>query len=703
MSRTAAPEPLAAESAASADMEERLQHSPERPIGIPEEDKLERGGFITRLCDAVIRRNAKKATGVIIGITGPWGSGKSSILNLLDSHIRETHPDAIVVRFDPWLISGRNDLISEFFAELIAELQQKPDGKQRFKAAIGKLVNYGHTLSPLVSLVPYAGTALKDSLKQAKDHLSREKSLHQQRRELMAALAEVNVPIVVLIDELDRIEDEEIRIVAQLVRSVADFPGISYVLAYDAERVIRALAGRDAKIERGRAYLEKIVQLQFPLPVLLDNELWGLIEADLDRLCDEGLIPGSRTSIERYTGLRGLLVPRLIATPRDVKRLTSAFGTLARMLGAEVDWIDLLGFCALLVKAPLTAEQIKRDPDLIVDDPTSVDEIVARASDEKAAREGLLEHLNPDGEGGTAMRRLLAFLFPRLSDDPASRRYDRRQGTSICKMQPLLTTLRLDLVPGYFSRETVLDLFNRPASDVTAFLQGNYAADRIGNFLAKLGDTGEELATISQEAFWHGVVAFLRKPDAELLGAASPMHEIVREFGAIFFKITGTAARSLFRDLLAHGDVELTASLLRSHIFHYGLFGHNPSNRIAFLERSETEQIGRDTASNYREQHLAGRFLWTLWGFNPVYTMVDSGVWDDACRDRLKEFLADPRAIDALTMMFFGATYGTGRDFIGKLVDLDEYLAAVDRRLAAGDLHESVRLALDKAKHPMFG
>ena len=74
MSRTAAPEPAAAESAASADMEERLPHSPERPIGTPEEDKLERGGFISRLCDAVIVRNTKKATGVIIGITGPWAA-----------------------------------------------------------------------------------------------------------------------------------------------------------------------------------------------------------------------------------------------------------------------------------------------------------------------------------------------------------------------------------------------------------------------------------------------------------------------------------------------------------------------------------------------------------------------------------------------------------------------------------------------------
>ena len=216
----------------------------ERPIRAAAEDKLERGAFIERLCDAVIARGTKKATGITIGIIGPWGSGKSSILNLLHNYIEQHHPDAIVVRFDPWLISGRNDLISEFIAELIAELQRGPEGKTRFRAAIGKLIDYGNTLSPLATLVPY-GTAVKDVLKMAKDHLDREKSLHEQRRELMEALAGVAAPIVVLIDELDRIEDEEIRMVAQLVRSVADFPGISYVLAYDAERVMRALGGSE--------------------------------------------------------------------------------------------------------------------------------------------------------------------------------------------------------------------------------------------------------------------------------------------------------------------------------------------------------------------------------------------------------------------------------------------------------------------------
>lgn len=138
-------------------------------------------------------------------------------------------------------------------------------------------------------------------------------------------------------------------------------------------------------------------------------------------------------------------------------------------------------------------------------------------------------------------------------------------------------------------------------------------------------------------------------------------------------------------------------------MFHHGLFGYTSSDRgRVFLERGEAEQIARDTAAKYRDQHLTGRFLWTLWELDPVYTMIDTDAWDDACRERLSGFFQDPRAVDALTLMFFGRHYTTGRGTISKFVDLETYFAAVERRLADEGMHESVRLALKKAKDPFW-
>jgi hypothetical protein len=74
---------------------------------------------------------------------------------------------------------------------------------------------------------------------------------------------------------VDRVEDEEIRTVAQLVRSVADFPGISYVLAYDSKRVIQALGNgaMDQREERGRGTHRISPSLLQPLGSLF----WALL------------------------------------------------------------------------------------------------------------------------------------------------------------------------------------------------------------------------------------------------------------------------------------------------------------------------------------------------------------------------------------------------------------------------------------------
>ena len=95
----------------------KLVAAPERPITSFDEDELDRWGFVNRLCNALINPKTGRATGVVIGITGDWGSGKSSVLNLLEQRIKrqDKYPSALIVRFDPWLVSGRDDLIAQFF------------------------------------------------------------------------------------------------------------------------------------------------------------------------------------------------------------------------------------------------------------------------------------------------------------------------------------------------------------------------------------------------------------------------------------------------------------------------------------------------------------------------------------------------------------------------------------------------------------
>ena len=148
---------MTAESLNTENRNTQMLSGPERPIETEDQDALDRHQFVVRLARAVIDKN-KRATGVVVGVTGAWGSGKSSVLNLLCNYLNSEHPEAVVVCFDPWLISGRNDLIAEFIGELISATQKNPKIKKSLKILTKTFATYGKHLAPVANVVlPGAG------------------------------------------------------------------------------------------------------------------------------------------------------------------------------------------------------------------------------------------------------------------------------------------------------------------------------------------------------------------------------------------------------------------------------------------------------------------------------------------------------------------------------------------------------------------
>ena len=683
--------------------------APERPIQTKAEDKLERARFIERLASALINPETKKSTGVVVGITGPWGSGKSSLLNLLREHIQEKYPDALVVSFDPWLVSGRNDLIAEFLGEMIGTINATEKRKAKFKKLGATIAQYGAQLAPLGNLwMPGLGGIVSGGLKTAETALSKKKSLSAIRVQLIEELREVATPIIVLVDELDRIEDEEIRTVAQLVRSVLDFPAISYVLAYDSERVIQALgsgAGKKERLDRGRSYLEKIVQLQIPIPITFADEIKRLLIAEIKAIEGQLRLPEAFENVERFNELLELLAADVIQTLRDVRRLVGTFHVLAGMLYGEVDWIDLLAYSALLIKAPGTIAKMRRDPDEFSDDIISERTMTRLARDEKQSPDERFGELIPAHEMNDGTRKLIEYLFPALSDI-ANRTVDHPD--ALHKRRPLLSTLRLGLLPGAYSREEIQTLFMDEPDAIKSKLQRAYNDGVIDPLTDRIDDLYDELSSNQAVPFWRGIAAFAAKSDCVWMTAYNPMHEKIHNFAEILEGAVGRnksyrdIAVNIFSQLKSDGENELVARWLRTHAFAHNLFGNRSDQGRStdkwFLDASQTEAMTCELAATWRSQHLSAKLIPCRWDLQPVYTMVDMNVWDEPCRNLLDELLDDNNALDGFTLMLYGGPYSTGRDTVGKMCDLSRYLERAKARLQPDtDIDPSVRTALQKA------
>jgi energy-coupling factor transporter ATP-binding protein EcfA2 len=113
------------------------------------EDLLDRAGLAALLADEVQSLNASQ--GAVVGVLGDWGSGKTSLLNMLVEQLKDS--SIPVVEFNPWLFSGTEQLVTAFFEELAAQLRLKGD---RLGSIAEKLEMYGDSLSPL-RFIPMLG------------------------------------------------------------------------------------------------------------------------------------------------------------------------------------------------------------------------------------------------------------------------------------------------------------------------------------------------------------------------------------------------------------------------------------------------------------------------------------------------------------------------------------------------------------------
>ena len=231
----------------------------DNPIKEAEDDEIGRVAIAQKFAQHVLKLDTSE--GVVVGVLGPWGSGKTSFINLAQKEFEKA--EVSIFDFNPWMFSGAAQLVESFFIELTAQLKIRPD-----LVEVGKeLENYGDLFSSFGIGGQVIGGATKVM---GRLFQRRKKGVHGQRQKLEKILSDLDKPIVVVLDDIDRLSPSEIRDIFKLVRLMANFPNIIYIVAFDRDRVEDALADQGL---RGRDYLEKILQVAVDLPVLPRDEL----------------------------------------------------------------------------------------------------------------------------------------------------------------------------------------------------------------------------------------------------------------------------------------------------------------------------------------------------------------------------------------------------------------------------------------------
>lgn len=373
--------------------------SADEPIQSRAADLLGRAPFAKAIADALSGWTGQRS--LVVGILGAWGTGKSSVKNMVREVLAAAPPERRlrILEFSPWQWSTSRQLASGFFRELAGALNltdrhQRDTKLAKSFAAYAAKLNAGAILTASVQSLAWTlwgvsavlavagilasppawlagalgavvaigaviGAVLKRGGKVAQaigDALgagarASARTLEELKAELAKELDKRPLPLVVIIDDVDRLSTDEIPLLFQLVKANADFPNVLYLLLFQRDIVEQALEtaapGRDA-----RGYLEKIIQVPFTLPPVEQSRLEAVLDAGLNEIL---AAPELRRRFDEHR-LQNLYLAGLrpyFRTVRDVRRFLSTLAFHVSMFrGAgtfEVNVVDLIALEVLHV------------------------------------------------------------------------------------------------------------------------------------------------------------------------------------------------------------------------------------------------------------------------------------------------------------------------------------------------------------------
>jgi KAP-like P-loop domain-containing protein len=334
----------------------------DRALGDGDVDQLGFRDVAARIARSVVDQATED--GLVIGIDGQWGSGKSSLLFLLSDEL-EKLPEVqrpTVLKFNPWLVGDRDALLSSLFGDLAKAIDRaqlsKGDATGVTNTKIAETAalvrQFGARLTRIGEAVEFAGEvsqfksvtwigkglrALNRSLSGDQD----QRSLSDLKEKLINELRELGHRFVITIDDVDRLEPKEALEILRLVRSVADFPNIIYVLCYDREIVAHSVK-KAAQVKSGSAFLEKIVQLTVMVPRPEPLQLRSWLAEEIGKISKPENV-GERERLKtviNYEGGRQLKTPRTVVRTLDSIRF---FWPPLSKEGADISdllWLQLI-------------------------------------------------------------------------------------------------------------------------------------------------------------------------------------------------------------------------------------------------------------------------------------------------------------------------------------------------------------------------
>ncbi len=487
------------------------------PLEKPEDDRLGYAPFAKNLAKAIC--DVRTDSSLVFALYGDWGTGKTTCLNFVLHHIAQI-PKAqrpVVVRFNPWWFSGHGELLTQFFSELRIALGKD----EKLKKVARQLASFSDIISEVpVNFAGAFGKAIAWCLRRG----SREKDAWEAREEIRKYLKNQDRRILIVIDDIDRLTANEARDLFKVIKAVADFPKCTYLLAFDKSVVVKAL--KETQGIPGEAYLEKIVQIPFELPIPDKTALRTWLFEQLNLIFVD--TPEELANQIYFANVYWDGIDHFLNTVRNIKLLTNALIVTYPSVKGDVNSVDFIAIETLRLFVPAVYHLIRSNPDMFAGKIDAHGAAQYKKDSLKLFHEKWVEQLSENDR--EPVKKLLIRIFPQLDNVFGNTIHgdsEWRRQLRVCSQDIFPVYFRLAVPEGEMSHSELratlalggnsgafghklLDLAQQHRPDgstrVSAFLermedftQKDIPKEQIPEILQALFDVGDKLLVLEDE------------------------------------------------------------------------------------------------------------------------------------------------------------------------------------------------------------
>lgn len=386
------------------------------PISTVEQDRLRRAPFAQHAA-RLINENHSDTSSVVYGLEGPWGSGKSSVIALITTFLTGTlNGRWRVVHFTPWATAGTEGLLEEFFAAL-STVAPQAEADKRLRDRINA---YASIARPVAAVIPLVGSGLAEASRTVEERLRKPWNL--AFAEVAEELRRLNTPILVVVDDIDRLQPSELLDLLKVVRLLGRFPGVDFLLAYDDQTLVATLqdpARGRVSTARARSFMEKIVQYPLSMPPLLTGKIVKMLNVGLTEIVTPERVEAGFDA-QRFSRIILTTMPSQLFTPRSIERFLAQVREQFRIHDPEeMNDADLILKTFLRVQFPDLFAQLQRWKPELTRGSVGVLRLGRRDDTEPDWNE-LLSYVEDEQDREDA-RAVLQAVFPAVTGKGASR------------------------------------------------------------------------------------------------------------------------------------------------------------------------------------------------------------------------------------------------------------------------------------------